>query len=799
MVKGGKALEKNILFRRGIKRQKGSLIGISLLVFFTVISLFTVLAVSLNGNAYIRSEMERAGFGQLTAWVSDVPDVGDLLQEISSQEGIGEVQSQNIIFSEYEGNGIESDSEGQLILWQPGETRYRFLNDDMGGYRQAPEEIRQGEVYVSPSMVSIMDLQVGDTITFPVARGGMNVDLTVAGYYEDPFMGSSMIGMKGFLISGADYGQIIETVEQEGADALARSGAMLHIFVQADGEAGIDQINQLLNSQTSLPEYAEEIHSAYTIGSFMMILQNAFCAILAAFALILLLVAMVVLGHSISGIVEQEQKNMGILKTLGVTGRTLVFVQEMEYLAAIILGSIMGTFAVIPFTRVISAMTVTTTGLLIPSGIPVLPCLGVFSVILLLLGGYAALRMQRILHISPMEAIRDTAVFMRSESRRKGKEKSTFVCGGIQKNGLVFHLAVRQLLSGRKRYLSACLVACFLVFFASLAGRMNSWLGTDGQGMMDAFNPADLDLGVQAMGELSEEEMEAVVRSYSMITDRYDLAMPTVSVNGTNYTANVITEPERFHISRGETCMDPDEVVLTEVTAADLGVDVGSTVMIRGDMGSREYTVSGIYHCANDMGANLGMSREGYLSIGQDEPRIWCHHYFLEDPFQKEAITSALETAYGGDVHVHQNTWPGLSGIITAMHLSLAFMYGMIAVFIAIVTAMAGKKILNAEQRDLAIYRSIGCSAGMLQVSFAIRFGITAFAGAVAGTICAAVLTDPFVSAVMRLAGISNFASHPAISNLLVPGAAVTLLFFASAWLLAVKIRRTDMNVLTAE
>ena len=203
-------MEKNILFRRGIKRQKGSLIGIGLLVFFTVLSLFTVLAVSLNGNAYIRSEMERAGFGQLTAWVSDVPDVGDLLQEISSQEGIGEVQSQNIIFSEYEGNGIESDSEGQLILWQPGETRYRFLNDDMGSYRQAPEEIRQGEVYVSPSMVSIMDLQVGDTITFPVARGGMNVDLTVAGYYEDPFMGSSMIGMKGFLISGADYGQIIE-------------------------------------------------------------------------------------------------------------------------------------------------------------------------------------------------------------------------------------------------------------------------------------------------------------------------------------------------------------------------------------------------------------------------------------------------------------------------------------------------------------------------------------------------------------------------------------------------------------
>lgn len=792
-------MEKKILFCEGIKRQKGSLIGIGLLVFLTVLSLSTVLSVFLNGNAYIQSEMEHAGFGQLTAWVSDVPDLEGLVQEISGQEGIQEVQSQDIIFSDYEGNGVESDSQGQLILWQPGETKYRFLTNGMDGYRQAPEEIRQGEVYVSPSMISIMNLQVGDTITFSVARGGMNIDLTVAGYYEDPFMGSSMIGMKGFLISETDYEQIAETVEQERADALARRGAMLHIFVGTDKEVTIDQINQLLNSGTSLPEYTEEIHSAYTIQNFMTILQNAFCAILAAFALVLLVVAMEVLGHSISGIVEQEQKNMGILKTLGVTGRTLMLVQEMEYLAAVSTGSILGIFAAIPFTRVISAMTITTTGLRIPSGIPVLPCLGVFVIILLLLGGYAALRMQRILHISPMEAIRDTAVFAEREDGKRRKKKKKPVYDGIRQNGLAFHLAVRQLLSGKRRYISACLVSVFLVFFSSLAGRMNSWLGEDGQGMMDAFNPADLDLGVQAIGELSEEEMESVILSYSGITDSYDLAMPSVSVNGTNYTANVITEPERFHISRGKTCTGADEVVLTEVTAADLGVDVGSKVVIRGDMGSKEYTVSGIYHCANDMGANLGMSRDGYLSIGQDESRIWCHHYFLENPSQKETITSALETTYGGDVHVHQNTWPGLFGIITAMHLSLVFMYGMIAIFIVIVTVMAGRKILNAEQRDLAIYRSIGCSAGMLQVSFAIRFGITAFVGAVAGTVCATVFTDPFVSVVMRLAGISNFVSHPTIGNLLVPGAVVILLFFATAWLLAGKIRRTDMNLLTVE
>ena len=64
------------------------------------------------------------------------------------------------------------------------------------------------------------------------------------------------------------------------------------------------------------------------------------------------------------------------------------------------------------------------------------------------------------------------------------------------------------------------------------------------------------------------------------------------------------------------------------------------------------------------MGDNFGMNREGYLKIGRDHPNLWCWHYFLADSSQKGVITEALESAYGGDIHVHENTWPGLFGII---------------------------------------------------------------------------------------------------------------------------------------
>lgn len=778
-----------IICMAGIKRHKGSLLGIAVLLFLAALSLTCVLTVYLGGGNYIRQEMERAGFGNLTAWVSGVPDMDALTENIESQDGIRKAEVQNLIFSEYEANGVESDSEGQLIPWTDQEETYRFFQDGLSGYEEPPEAIAAGTIYASPSMVSVMGLEIGDTITFPVARGGVSRQFTVAGYYEDPFMGSSMIGMKGFLIAAEDYEAILQTGREAGMDSLVRDGAMIHIFTD-DSSNSVSDISRLLNEKTPISQYTEFIHSEEAILSFMSILQNAFCALLAAFVLILLAAVMAVLGHSIAGMLEQEYKNLGILKTLGFTGNRLIRLTLVQYGLSMAAGILLGMAAAFPAARAVGRMTVTTTGVLLPADLPVLPCLGAFTVILLLLMGFTVLKLRNILSVTPMTAIRgDTADV-------KWKPGRIFP---MKAKALPLQLAVRQLLSGKRRYASAFLIAVLLVFFASLAGRMNDWLGPQGKGMMDAFNPADLDIGVQALGELEAGELEKTVRSYTDITDEYLLAMPSVSVNGSNYTANVITEPERFHISKGETSRGADEVVLTEALSSDLGASIGEKVTIRGDMGSGEFTVSGIYHCANDMGANIGMNREGYLTIGQDDPQIWCHHYFLADASVKAAITEALEGTYGGDVHVHENTWPGLFGIISAMHGLIAFMYGLIAVFILIVTVMTGSRILTAEQKDLGIYKAIGCSTRMLRISFSLRFGIAAAIGALAGTILAAMLTDPIVSAVMRFAGISNFSSQPTITNMLIPGLTVTLLFLSLSYLSAGRMKRSDMTILTAD
>lgn len=435
-------------------------------------------------------------------------------------------------------------------------------------------------------------------------------------------------------------------------------------------------------------------------------------------------------------------------------------------------------------------MTVTTTGLLIPSALPMGICLGVLASILLLLLGFVWLRTGKIRRISPVNAIRGTW---------KKSQESKKAAFPIQKKCLSFWLAMRQLLSGKRRYIGACLVAVLLVFFASLIGRVNAWLGPNGEGLMDAFNPADLHIAAQPMGETSLSDVEQTIEQYTTITDVYDLAMPSVSVNGVDMTANVITEPQRFHLLLGQTCQEADEVVLTEFVASDLGVSIGDSVTLAGSRGSEEYTVSGIYQCANDMGMNVGLSREGYQRIGEETTNMWCTHFFLADPSLQPEVMQALSETYGGDVYLHENSWPGLFGILSAMELLMIFLYVMIVIFVLVATLLTAEKLLRSERRDLTIYLALGFSAGRLRRSFALRFGVIALLGSILGTILSAFLTDPLVAMLMRMEGISNFSSQPAIWILLFPGLIVTILFVLFAWLAASKIKKAPLSGLTAE
>ncbi|MFR8530166.1 MAG: hypothetical protein ACLVDB_03025 [Anaeromassilibacillus sp.] len=113
-------MEIRTLLKANLKSHRGTVLGVFILILLVSLSLGTVLAVALNSSRYVNSEMSRLGYGNLTAWVSGLPDAAPLVDEISALDEVDSVGVQSLIFSEYEIGTQESDSEGQLITYDSG-------------------------------------------------------------------------------------------------------------------------------------------------------------------------------------------------------------------------------------------------------------------------------------------------------------------------------------------------------------------------------------------------------------------------------------------------------------------------------------------------------------------------------------------------------------------------------------------------------------------------------------------------------------------------------------------------------
>ncbi len=784
-------MRKNPIIKANLKKYRNSLFGLFILVGLVSMAVSTVMTLWINSNRYIESEIQRVGFGDITVWVSNIEDISIIKEDIDSLDEIESVQTQKILFANYEINSHQSDSEGQLILYNKAEADYRFYNSELTGYVNSPIQITEGQVYVPASFVSIFEAKKGDIVEVVAARNGIKHQLKIAGFFEDPYAGSSMIGLKSLLISGADYSIIEKLAHEAGIDSLARSGSMVHISKKDEANLTSSEINEIINVETSLGVYTEFTHSAETMEGFMLLLENIFSGILAAFSSILLIVTFIVLGHIIGSTIEHETSNISILKTVGYTNNKLIKIQAAQYAVPVLSGIVAGNIVSLFVSPSISLMTLTSVGVLFPTRYPAAYILPMFVIIILTLGIFIFYKTSKTKNISPIAAIRND---------KKTSSKISGMNIKIRKKGLFFWSAVRQISANKKNYIGILSVSLLLVFFVSSVGRINSWLGANGEGLMDAFNPADLHLGIQIFSDrVSEEDVEKLISGYSPILDRYDLAMPTVSLNGVDYTANVITEPDRFHVLTGKTCRADNEVVLTEFLAKDLGVEIGGSVTLSVGRKTGEYIVSGIYQCANDMGANLGLSKEGYLKLGQDDFRIWCMHYFIENPEMNKEIMSILEQRYKADVHVHENAWPGLYGILKAMKLLIVLLYAMSAVFILIVVSLVSHRLLTDEQKDMSIFKSVGFSSSGLRRVFLNRFLIVTALGSLLGIVLSAYTTDYMVDFIMRFAGISGFDSHPNISEIMLPLIAVTGLFAVFAWMYSNKIKKLYVTQLIDE
>lgn len=713
-----------MLLRVAWRKQKENICGIFLLVAVLSLCLFSALTLYVSGRQSVKAEMERLGFGDLTIWVNGVRE--GLAEEIESIMDVERVTYQPLIFSGYEVNGRYSDNEGQL-LYPDGSVPYRFIDEHgnelpvhgAGTSGGTGTGIVPGTVYISPAMKSAFDVETGDSIHFELSRKDGIYSLTVAGYFADGFMGSSMIDMKSFLVSRDDYAAMQEIVSTAAdADVLGREGAMLHIFQSQGSPLLAMDFHKAIQEGTDVSLYTEFSYQQESILNYMLLLQDILAGFLSAFSAVLFLVCMIVTGHSLSAVVEQDKKDMAVLKTLGMSGEDIRNVYFLLYGGVILTVMLFGLLFAERIADMLARGLVTSTGMLVSVKMPFMLCFLLLMAFVLVFAIFQVLRTGKILTVAPMESIRETA-----ERKRVRTE--------IRRRFLEWDIALRELRFEKKNYIALFLIAAFLAVFLAVIGRMGTWLGPNGEGLMNAFSVADHDLGVQPFNrDVPMDEIERVIEWYSPILGTYELQL-----------------------------------------------SIGDNVKVAANGRSGDYQVSGIYQCANGMGSNIGMSMEGYSQIGDITGFIWCYHYILENGNMRDFAMGYLQEHYRG-TSVHTNSWSGLNGIVFLTHILILALYLIAAVFILVSVALISGKLLQAETGNMAVYKSMGLSTVRLRRSFALRFLIVAAAGTAAGILLSALTADGMIGKVFRSFGIGDFHSGFSVMGTLLPFVLIPALFF---------------------
>ena len=773
------------LLKANIKRQKGSFIGIFILIFIITVSLCAVLTIWSNSSTYEEEQINRLGFGDVTSWMyGKTEEVDALLTQIEQMDEVEKVGMQDILFVNYDVNGRDvTGGTGFALKYPDAEYEYYIYKDTLTGIEENPEPLQSGEMYVPPCFTTLYEAKIGDAVEIEITGEEDVETFTIKGYFEDPVSGSSMMGLKSMLISDEDWQHLLERFEEAGENAVTGGGYAFHIF-KNKGEGTVSGLQRKLNEETELGRFKGFTYQKTTITGFMLILQNIFSGLFLVFVLVLLVVAMLVLSHGIVSSIEQDYADMGILKAVGFTKGMLQLVKILQYVLPILLGMVLGITVSVPVVSAINRITVPATGLMIPTALPVVLMMASLSVILLILTGFIFFKTAMIDKITPIRAIRGGSDDVYFGSR---------LTMSIGKRALNLRLALRQLVSGKKQYISAGLAAVLLVFFLSLTARIDAWLGPDGDGLMATFNAVPYDMGVQIVDhEVKPEDITALILEDTKIEDSYRFLIARTEINGINYMTNICEKPEYYNMMEGRACLYDNEVIVTEFVANALGVKTGDTVQVTCEGRSLDFIVSGIYQCANDMGDNFGISKSGYERFDIEGETEYFTYYRLEEAEKKDEIVERLLDIYGDRIYVDDNIWSGTDSILFAMNAIGILMYAVTVIFIFVVIIMTGSKILYREQKDFGIYKSLGFSSENLILTFSLRFTVVALVGAILGCICSAVFTDKIIGCFLKIAGISRFASELTLVQMVLPAFCVVTLFTAFAYAASGKIRKVE-------
>ena len=214
-----------------------------------------------------------------------------------------------------------------------------------------------------------------------------------------------------------------------------------------------------------------------------------------------------------------------------------------------------------------------------------------------------------------------------------------------------------------------------------------------------------------------------------------------------------------------------------------------------------DYTIVGIVQSTAQSGRIFYMTLEGAKKIGI---KPFMTNIYLDDKDKADEIANMLNkdfsdrlVAKASDKTTVYDSTEELVNMF--LMLIICIVVGVSAVFLLVAVSLICKVTFLRERTDIGIFKATGFTTGNLRAQFSVRFLIIGVLGCLIGTIIALFATNPLLSMLMSIVGMTDFMHKLTVPEVLIPALVICLCFAGFSYMSSKRIRSVSTTELICE
>lgn len=609
--------------------------------------------------------------------------------------------------------------------------------------------IKDGEIYITTELMNSCDVEVGDKLS--IGEGDKKREFIVKGNTKDALFGSSMVGITRCLVNENDYNAM-------------KNKKDYCVEMYGVHENNIDAF---------IADYEEEEFSALFADTKDLIkttyiMDMVIAAVLLIVSICLIIISLVILRFTIVFTMNEEFREIGVMKALGIKSQKIRGLYIAKYFAMSLIGGAVGFVISIPFGNML--LQNVSKNIVMQNDNQLLINFVAALLIIMIVVLFCYFCTRKINSFKPVDAIRNGS----NGERFKAKGVLKLSRGRIRP---VCFMAMNDIMSEFRKF--AILLLAFTLGILLIIIPVNTANTLRSDTLITCFSMKESDVCIadeivvsdtgdveakvddwlqSVKDKLKDENIDADVYRECFFKAR--VSYKDRKCSSLAFQGKGDVKAADYTYMEGEAPKYENEVAITHVIQDRLQANIGDEIEIRIGDTYKKYIITGLFQTMNNMGEGIRFLEKENLDYSYLAGSFATQILYKDqaDEAEKERRLAKIKEIFSdASVYTSGEYISHMIGDIASQIDSVKQMIVLVVLLINIlVTVLMVKSFIAKEKGEIGMLKAIGFENSALIRWQTLRIGMVLVASTIIATAISTPLTKLSSGQVFKMMGLQT-------------------------------------------